>query len=879
MFKFRKLYYTWIIAVISLLATVQVKAQDLLISGGYAYSTAICANGNVYSWGQNNAGTPSIKGTLGIGSATDPILSPTRVLFPTNDPYFSGVLGLPNITIRAVDAGSTLTLMALDCHTGVWTVGMNNDANGVLGQGPGKGGASTVPARVLKGEYTGTAYHPSLSTYLTNVKSISGGDNMNYVIMNGSGEVMSWGLNANGQLGNGTTTSSTTPVYVRTNATTTLKNAIQIEAGDKTGYALIDPDGDGIGTVYSWGANTNGELGRSNAGGTNNGTENGPNSNYASPVVFKTGLPLDNIVSISAGDVMCFAIDVDGFVWAWGNNGWFGLCGTGPGGVHSDPKRVLAGEWATTPGGAGQTFLKARAIGGGQGFGMAVSIDGIPLAWGGNGGNNGYLGNGSTTPSDVAVIIRTSAAAYDTDVIGISDGDGWGFYTRRDGSLRTWGFNAQGQLGIGNTTSQVYAVTFALPGGCAIPDPKPFAKITPRDQNICPGSWTGTLLNSQFNVSGALAPNYTIRWYKDGSATPITGATTSTYNATAIGTYKVVVKYIGASVPCATYPDAIDEITIAEAVAPYTANAGTYCGTTGTFSVTGYTGNLTNFQWFKDAVGGTAIPITPATTPPNTSNTITTALTNATMVNATTYRLWAEDIYGLDNYAAKTPPCATTSRMAINGGSFAVAFTLAQTNGVIINSIDVTAWDYNNKTVSYQVRILSDNGSNSPDFASNIWTSPTKTMDFTASAVQQSIPLNFNASILTPGTKYWMQIISTDQFTVADYTDCSANPLPLVDDSGKGVLTIGNSYKNSSVNTKFPNIYNFNIKRGIAYPCKRIPVDITKDCPPCTKPSSVTITTPSTGTVTLCQGTAQNLIGSATVTAAAQNTNFTYSWI
>ena len=88
--------------------------------------------------------------------------------------------------------------------------------------------------------------------------------------------------------------------------------------------------------------------------------------------------------------------------------------------MHSDPKRVLAGEWATTPGGAGQTFLKARAIGGGQGFGMAVSIDGIPLAWGGNGGNNGYLGNGSTTPSDVAVIIRTSAAAYDTDVIGIS---------------------------------------------------------------------------------------------------------------------------------------------------------------------------------------------------------------------------------------------------------------------------------------------------------------------------------------------------------------------------------------------------------------------------------------------------------------------------
>ncbi|WP_238379303.1 gliding motility-associated C-terminal domain-containing protein [Cytophaga hutchinsonii] len=66
-------------------------------------------------------------------------------------------------------------------------------------------------------------------------------------------------------------------------------------------------------------------------------------------------------------------------------------------------------------------------------------------------------------------------------------------------------------------------------------------------------------------------------------------------------------------------------------------------------------------------------------------------------------------------------------------------------------------------------------------------------------------------------------------------------------------------------------------------PCKNYSVsniiESTVKCPSCTKPSAVTITTPSTGTVTLCQGTAQNLIGRATVTAAAQNTNFTYSWI
>lgn len=139
------------ILLVSAIAIGQSSAQDLLISGGYQYSAAICANGQVYAWGNNQQGTPAITGTLGTGSAITNVTSPQRVLYPTNDPYFFGVLGLTNVTIRQVDAGSTGTLMSLDCHTGVWTVGMNNDANGVLGQGLGKGAASTAPARVLKG--------------------------------------------------------------------------------------------------------------------------------------------------------------------------------------------------------------------------------------------------------------------------------------------------------------------------------------------------------------------------------------------------------------------------------------------------------------------------------------------------------------------------------------------------------------------------------------------------------------------------------------------------------------------------------------------------------------------------------------------------------
>ena len=55
--------------------------------------------------------------------------------------------------------------------------------------------------------------------------------------------VAAWGDNAMGQLGNGTMTSSTTPVQVRS-----LSGAVSIAAGLYTGYAAKSD-----GTVWAWG--------------------------------------------------------------------------------------------------------------------------------------------------------------------------------------------------------------------------------------------------------------------------------------------------------------------------------------------------------------------------------------------------------------------------------------------------------------------------------------------------------------------------------------------------------------------------------------------------------------------------------------------------
>src|ERR1035437_8461965 len=67
----------------------------------------------------------------------------------------------------------------------------------------------------------------------------------------GDGSVMAWGVNATGQLGNGSTSNSNVPVPV-----SSLNNVISIAAGQSHAIALKAD-----GTVWTWGNNFSGQLG------------------------------------------------------------------------------------------------------------------------------------------------------------------------------------------------------------------------------------------------------------------------------------------------------------------------------------------------------------------------------------------------------------------------------------------------------------------------------------------------------------------------------------------------------------------------------------------------------------------------------------------
>ncbi|MFL5730390.1 MAG: T9SS type A sorting domain-containing protein [Cytophagaceae bacterium] len=798
-----------------LLITYAAHSQDARITGGNSISGMICSNGDVYTWGKNDAG---LTGSLGNGSAAATVTSPAKVLFPATDPYFSTVLSKP-VTMYAADAGSGQTFTSMDCYGGVWSWGFNG-TNGITGTGSAAS-AVLVPARVQKGETPGgAAISATLTNYLVNAKYIAGGNESGFAVLK-DGTAVGWGENSAGQLGNGTLVDSPAPKYIRNPDGSILSGVIRVDAGDQTGYALVDPDGDGIGTVYSFGGGGVLQLGRNSAGTANNGSESG-NDPWARPVIMTDGTQLSGIVTIAAGDAMCFALDTAGYIWAWGNNGWGTLTGTGFAGGHSDPKPVAAGEWGTTAGpGLGLPFLKAKSIAAGQGFGMAVSIDGKPMAWGNNGAcgaaaAGGYVGDGTTTTRSTPVFIRRSATVVDNNVGSISSGDTWGFYITQTNQIYTWGNNALGTLGIGSTTCQAFATP--MTPSCSLPDPSPATLISPRDMGLCPAA--SQVLNSGFTVSAALAPSYSIIWERsvnNGSSWSIvqtgTGAN-PTYTATQTGMYKVTIKYTGTNIPCAQ--DAKDSISLYPYTIPFT-TSGTYCAPNGTFTVTNNAGYTGWYDWYNASSAGTKLNAA-------YTNTITVPLTQAVYDNVNnTYTTWVTDLYGVEGYDRTSLPAACTPSNATPTNyhhKFTVssAFTLESVMAMQYTNSNAGTYD------QFRVVIYNDNAG---AVGTTAFTGALSTYvrGPVGSATPITIPANWSA---TPGT-YWLRIETTSSGIVKNY-NCSV-AFPQNDNTGQNLLSITATRQFGNLGTNFGTAYNWKISRGQPYPCGRVPVVAIQDCP------------------------------------------------
>jgi alpha-tubulin suppressor-like RCC1 family protein len=191
---------------------------------------------------------------------------------------------------------------------------------------------------------------------------------------------------------------------------------------------------DSGGTVWSWGDNTEGELG--------NGTTSGVAGSNPTPVPVPG---LTGVTQIAAGVRYSLALRSDGTVWAWGWNN-DGQLGDGTTVDRNRPER-LAGLTGVT-----------RLIAGDH-TSYALKVGGTLLAWGDNSG--GLLGNGTTTGIS-AVPVAVPGLAGVTSVS--TSAGGTLAVAGAAGTMWSWGTNYNGQLGNGTTTPRYSPAPTSLTG-------------------------------------------------------------------------------------------------------------------------------------------------------------------------------------------------------------------------------------------------------------------------------------------------------------------------------------------------------------------------------------------------------------------------------
>ena len=287
---------------------------------------------------------------------------------------------------------------------------------------------------------------------------------------NSAGQVYAWGLNSVGQLGDGTTNDSNTPVRVLLPDGVT---ATTIAAGNSHSLARTP-----AGQVYAWGGNNQGQLGDGNndnsstpvrvllpsgvtaialaAGNTHslalpgNGNLQSWGSNHegqlsAPPGVTPTARnvpgrvetpPGANSTAVAAGGNDTVSLSQGNHVYAWGSN-TFGQLGRGTtGGFSATPEQVRLPD--------GQT---ATGIAAGFNFSLAVTRAGRVYAWGRNG--NGQLGDGDTTDHNTPVLVHLPPGVT---AAAVAAGFNFSLVLTPAGQVYAWGANYAGQLGIGTTS-------------------------------------------------------------------------------------------------------------------------------------------------------------------------------------------------------------------------------------------------------------------------------------------------------------------------------------------------------------------------------------------------------------------------------------------
>jgi alpha-tubulin suppressor-like RCC1 family protein len=249
---------------------------------------------------------------------------------------------------------------------------------------------------------------PVIVSGLANVIAIAAGGSHALALLN-NGTVMAWGLNSDGQLGDGTSTGPTifcvnhapcspTPIPVTTPNRTPLSNVEAIAAGDAFSLALVRFTA-GVTHVDAWGYNGFGQLGTGSTTGPITCANGDPCATYPGLVSGLSGT--ETAIAASGNAAQALALEADGSVAAWGDNE-YGQAGSACGNPFC-PSPMLV------PGVSGATAISTS--GGRNSFrSMALESGGQVAEWGTGPLGDGSLGN-NPTPITVSSLSAPTAIA------------------------------------------------------------------------------------------------------------------------------------------------------------------------------------------------------------------------------------------------------------------------------------------------------------------------------------------------------------------------------------------------------------------------------------------------------------------------------------
>jgi alpha-tubulin suppressor-like RCC1 family protein len=385
----------------------------------------------------NGSGDASFTANLS-GAATGSVITATATDTVTNETsefsaaFTASAISLQLLLPTTVNEGDSSTLTGTVTRNGVATTNaLRVDLSALPTSQLNLPVSVTIPAGATSQTFNFTIVNDAVAEVsplaVTVTGMASGFPNATAVVNvidddSAGGELLAWGYNEFGQVGDNSTTNRAVPVLVP------LSNVRTVSANGSHSLALM-----GDGTVRAWGYNGGGQLG------------DGTQTDRSQPVAVSG---LTNVAAVAAGWYHSLALRGDGTVWAWGYNK-FGQIGDGTTLRRLRPVQVVG-------------LTRVRAIAAGVYFSLAVKTDGTVWAW----GNNFYGQLGDGTHNDSLVPRQVPGL---TGVIAVAAGGGHSLFLKTDGTVWASGWNTYGQLGNETLTDSAIPVQcFRLTGATAI---------------------------------------------------------------------------------------------------------------------------------------------------------------------------------------------------------------------------------------------------------------------------------------------------------------------------------------------------------------------------------------------------------------------------